>query len=164
MFRDSQHEENATYRTATDEFGSSQLITGGALGFTISMVRHVGGMWNSTPATNFIRTATIVVMSNGRVYVVGFNANGQSGSGDTFTSTGFFRRVRIDEAIANEGTIIDARAVRGDVATLTTGNPTLRILYSNGDVYAWGFNSSGSAFLGTSSFVPVRAHIGGLVY
>ena len=163
MFRDSQHEENATYRTATDEFGSSQLITGGALGFTISMVRHVGGMWNSTPATNFIRTATIVVMSNGRVYVTGFNTHGQSGSGDAFTSTGFFRRVRIDEPIANEGSIIDARAVRGDAASLVAGFPTLRILYSNGDVYAWGYNSSGSAFLGTSSFVPVRAHIGGFV-
>ena len=164
MFRDSQHEENATFRTATDEFGSSQLTTGNALGFTISIVRHVGGMWNATPATNFIRTSTIVVMSNGRVYVTGFNANGQNGSGDAFSSTGFFRRVRIDDPIANEGSIIDARAVRGEAGSLTAGNPTLRILYSSGDVYAWGFNSAGSAFLGTSSFVPVRAHIGGVVY
>lgn len=164
MFRDSQHEENATYRTATDEFGSSQLVTGNALGFTISKLRHVGGMWNTTPATNFIRTATIVIMSNGRVYMTGFNGNGQNGSGDTFTSTGFFRRVRIDDAISSEGSIIDARVVRGQQGSLTVGNPTVRILFNNGDVYSWGFSTSGSGFLGSNSFVPCRVHLGGIVY
>lgn len=163
-FRDSQHEENVTYRTATDEFTSSLLVTNNASpGFTIATVRHVGGMWNSAPSANFIRSATIVVMSNGRVYMTGFNGSGQNGSGDTFTSTGFFRRVRIDEPIANEGTIIDARVVRGDSGSLTNGNPTIRILFSNGDVYAWGFSSGGSAFMSTSSGVPVRVHVGGFV-
>lgn len=163
-FRDSQHEENVTYRTATDEFTSGLLVTGNTTpGFTIATVRHVGGMWNAAPVTNLIRSATIVVMSNGRVYMTGFNGHGQNGSGDNFISTGFFRRVRIDEPIANEGTIIDARVVRGDAASLTAGNPTIRILYSNGDVYAWGFNIGGSAFMNTSSGVPVRVHVGGFV-
>jgi hypothetical protein len=163
MFRDGQHEENVSYRTATDEFGSSQLTTGNALGFTISKVRHVGGMWNdAVTATNLSRAVTLIIMSNGRVYMTGTNAQGQAGTGDAFSSTGFFRRVRLDDPINNEGSIVDARVVRGNGTTI--GTPAIRVLFSNGDVYAWGFSASGVGFLGANSFVPCRVHLGGIVY
>jgi hypothetical protein len=160
-FRDSQHEENFTFLTASDQFDSLQLATGNTTpGFTISKIRHVGGMWNDTLATNFIRAVTVVIMSNGRVYVTGYNGQGQAGSGDTFSSTGFFRRVRLDDPIISEGTIVDARVVRGQ--STGAGNPVIRILYSNGDVYAWGYSASGSGLIGASSFVPTRVQLGGV--
>lgn len=163
-FQDSQRSENVTYRSATDEFTSAALTTGNVSpGFTISKLRLSGGPGQTTVGTNGAIISAVAVMSNGRVYVAGTNAQSQHGAADTRVSDGFFRRVRIDDAILQGGqlTIADVRAWKGQgAANTTSGLPNIQILLSDGTVYAWGSNASGQAGLTSASATPHKVMFG----
>ena len=164
-FQDSQRSENVTYRAATDEFTSQSLTTGNlSPGFTISKLRLTGGAGQTTPGTNGAIISAVVLMSNNRVYVAGTNANSQHGAADTRVSDGFFRRVRIDDAILQGGqlSITDVRAWKGQgAANTTTGLPNVQILLNDGTVYAWGYNgATGQAGLTSNSATPHKVMFG----
>jgi hypothetical protein len=163
-FQDSQRSENVSYRSATDEFTSQALTTGNSTpGFTISKLRISGGTGQGTIASNGAIISVVVVMSNNRVYVAGTNANSQHGCGDTRTSDGYFRRVRIDDPILQGGqlTIVDARSSKGQGgAVTTTGLPNLQILMSDGTVYGWGSNATGQAGVTSAAATPTKVAFG----
>jgi alpha-tubulin suppressor-like RCC1 family protein len=164
-FQDSQRSENISYRSASDEFTSAALTTGNATpGFTISKLRLSGGAGQTTIGTNGAIISTVISMSNGRVYVAGTNANSQHGAADTRVSDGYFRRVRIDDAILQNGqlTISDVRAWKGQGGAVTTnGLPNIQMLLSDGTVYAWGYNgTTGQAGLTSASATPHKVMFG----
>ena len=154
-FRDSQHEDTADYRTASDAFSSFTLTTGNVTpGFTIKQIEVAA-------SSDGVKSATIVITSNDRVYVAGDNAAGTNGTGDYFVNTGFFRRVRIDSAILQGGqkTIDDARYVGGQ-GLLAARLPSFQILLSSGEVYAWGQSTVGSSGLSATTPTPARVAYG----
>ena len=164
-FQDGQRSENVSYRASSDEFTSQSLFTGNASpGFTISKLRLVGGVGQTTIATNGAIISVVALTSNNRVYVSGMNSQGQHGNGDTRASDGFFRRVRIDDAtlLGGQLTISEVRAWKGQgAANTTSGLPNVQMLLSDGTVYAWGSNgSTGQAGLTSNSSTPHKVMFG----
>jgi len=86
----------------------------------------------------------ILVFKNGKVYVWGYNYNGQLGLGDTTNRNSPTENSKIEQIIQQNGGA-------NNILTLETGLHHNILVFKNGKVYVWGTNSAGQLGLGDTN-------------